>query len=76
MTIADFRRAIRSKELKKDLAETFAKHALQVLEDDGAWIFLDDYTDTAKIHIRELGWSDARKWRHMGEFYGPVVGES
>jgi hypothetical protein len=61
---------IRGKAMKADLVEVFKKHGLQILEDDGMWMFLDDYTDTAKIHFRELGWAD--KWKQMSEYFKPV----
>ncbi len=72
MSLSKFRQIIRSKALKKELSETLAKYGLQVLEDDGAWIFIDDYTDTVKVHMRELGWSGDNKWKQMSEFYRPV----
>lgn len=70
---ANFRKAIRSKALRQDLEAVFEKHGLQLLKDDGAWMFLDDYTDTAKIHIREKGWFE--KWKQKSEFYRPVPEE-
>lgn len=69
-SLDNFRRATRSKALKADIIATLNKHGLQLLEDGGMWVFLDDYTDTAKIHLREKGYADS--WKHLDEFYVPV----
>lgn len=61
-----------TKSFREDLQAVLAKHGMELLTDDGLWMWVDDYTDSYLFYARPTGWVAQWRARHDSAKWDPV----